>query len=202
MNIVCRALGVAGIGFWATAATAVAFLLWPGVSIAAEHDGGLPQLNPEKVATQVVWLALLFGAFMYLMVKRSLPLVETVIGERAGRVADGLEQAGALSEQARSITTEFEAMLTQSHGQAQMLLSQATEERARLAAEQMTKANRDIAARLAEVEIRIQSARAAAIAGMEQTAGEVVVSLVDKIAGQTIPMADATSSIRSLMTTR
>lgn len=72
-----------------------------------------PQLNPESFASQLFWLTLTFAA-LYLLVSRSaMPVIQSVLETRRAKIADDLEAAEKLSQQALEAQMAYEKVEAQ-----------------------------------------------------------------------------------------
>ena len=62
----------------------------------AEAHGNFPPFDSSTFGSQLVWLALAFGALYLLMSKVALPRVASILEERHNRVSSDLDQAAKL----------------------------------------------------------------------------------------------------------
>ena len=58
-----------------------------------EHKAGLPQMNVNDFAPQLVWLALAFGVLYWVMSRIALPRIADAIETRNRQIADDLDAA-------------------------------------------------------------------------------------------------------------
>ncbi|MBW8881562.1 MAG: hypothetical protein JF615_09105 [Asticcacaulis sp.] len=157
-----------------------------GTTATTEHaeSGGLPQLNTEHWAGQIVWLLLIFSVFYVLMAGVFTPRLRKVITTRGSTIAEDLANARANRDEAEAQAREAAAETAAAHASAR-----------KLAAEALARSNAEIAAltaaedvklnqRLAEAEGRIRAARDAAMAHVTDIAGETAQALVEKLTGK------------------
>src|SRR4051794_27035857 len=68
-------------------------------AVAAEeepHQGGLPQFDVSTFASQIFWLILACWALYYLLVRKGLPRIDSILEERQRRITADLDHAAAL----------------------------------------------------------------------------------------------------------
>src|SRR5208282_6274393 len=79
-----------------------------------EAGGGHANFPPFESATfpsQLLWLAITFGALYYVMSKIALPKVGAVIERRKARIAKDLDDAAAMHQQAAAAAAAHEKTL-------------------------------------------------------------------------------------------
>lgn len=152
---------------------------------AEEHgSGGLPQLQTEHWAGQIVWLLIIFAVFYVLMAAVFTPRLRKVIGQRGSTIAEDLANARANRDeaeaQARDVAAETAAAQAASRKMAAEALARSNAEVAAQTAAEDARLN----ARLAEAEARIRAARDTAMAHVSDIAGETAQVLVEKLTGK------------------
>ena len=73
---------------------------------AAEHGGGLPQLDALTFPSQIFWLIVCFATLYYLLSKRALPRVGDILEARQERIAADLDRAAQLARRSRGGAAE------------------------------------------------------------------------------------------------
>lgn len=165
---------------------------------AADHAGGLPQLNFETWPSQVFWLIVALVVLYYLMSKIALPRIASVLEERADAIASDLDRAEEMKRKAEEAEQAYKQALADARGKAQSI---AAETRAEIQAEideAMAEADADISARTAESETRIAEIRDSAIQSVRQVAEETAVAVVDRI----MPGVAGEDAVRSAVQAR
>lgn len=186
--------------FGRIASLAAGLVLLPVVALAQ----GMPQLNFSTPLTisQVVWGAVIF-LLLYSVLKRSgLPLVESVLEERAGHIARDLEGARAAKNRADDGMAEAEAATAKARSEAQAAINAALDAAKRAAAAQSDALNARLETRLHEAETQIAQARTAALGALRQVAAETATSVVTRLTGSPPDSAKLDSAIRAAMATR
>ena len=150
----------------------------------SHESGGLPQLNTEHWAGQIVWLLLIFVVFYVLMATVFTPRLRKVIANRGSTIAEDLANARANRDEAEAQAREAAAETAAAHAAARKLATEAVAksnaEIAALTAVEDTKLNE----RLSEAEARIRAARDAAMTHVIDIAGETAQALVEKLTGK------------------
>ena len=142
------------------------------VVFAASGGGGLPQLDPQVFAPQIIWLALTFGALLFIMSRIALPRIGEVIEERRSRIQRDLDEAERLKLETEKALATYEQALADARGKA---LRIAAEKRDGLNAEvaaKRTQVEGQISAKLAEAEARIQATKSNAHDGARADNGK------------------------------
>ena len=141
------------------------------------------QLDPSSFASQLVWLTITFVIFYLVMARVALPRISEVLETRQNRIAYDLETATSLKIEAENVLAEYEASMAKAHGDSQILLAQAAQERTAEAARRQDELSAKIAAQLGDAERRIDEARRAAMANIGEIAGDVALSATAKLIG-------------------
>ncbi len=166
------------------------------VGHAEDHgSSGMPQLNADDWAPQLVWLALTF-IFLYVMMARvALPRIATVLEERRDKIADDLDQAAQLKKETDQAIADYEAALAEARSKATAI-----------AAENRTKLNQEIeqmrsdmeaelATKTAEAEKQINTAKAAALGNVRGVAIDVTEQIVQQLIGDDVGEAALAQSV-------
>lgn len=151
-----------------------------------QESGGLPQLNPNDFAPQLIWLAILFG-LLYIIVSRvAAPRVSEVLKERQDRIKRDLQSAEDLKAETDAALAEYEKALGDARSNASAI---AKETRQRLTDEteaEKAKVEADLNAKMQEAENRIAETKNKALASVNDIAGETAQAIVSKLLGQDV----------------
>lgn len=156
-------------------------------ALAAESQGGLPQLNANDFTPQLFWLVLTFAALYLIMSRIALPRVGEVIEERRDRIQRDLDAAERLKGETEKALAGYEKALAEARGNASGI---AKEMRDRLAGEvdaEKAKVDKAIAAKLTEADARIAATKAKALASVNTIAMETAGAVLTKLIGQDVP---------------
>lgn len=150
----------------------------------AEKKSGLPQMNVQDFAPQLIWLALTFGLLYFLLSRVSLPRIGEVIEERRDSIQRDLDEASRLKGETEKALAGYEQARSDARSKAGAL---AREHQERVAAEsekERTKVDAQITAKLAEAEARISTLKSRALAGINDIAADTAGAIVNRLIGQ------------------
>lgn len=146
----------------------------------------MPQLdfgNP-LILSQVVWMALIFGALYMLLDRWALPQVASVLEDRAALIAADLVTARDAKEAADRAVAELRDAMARATAESQLAISTASAQAKAEAAERARVANEALDAQLAAAEQRIDAARTAAMGALREVAADTATAVVTRLTGQ------------------
>jgi F-type H+-transporting ATPase subunit b len=160
-----------------------------------EGHAGLPQMNVGTFPSQIFWLVVTFGLLFLVLWRKTLPMIEGVIGQRRGRIEGDLGTAESLRKEAQGALAAYEAALVKARDRAHQL---ADENKKSIAGElDRLKAAADAQAQnaFAIAERRIAAERGKAIAGVRTAAAEAAAEIVERLIGVPVSAEDAAKAI-------
>ena len=159
----------------------------------------MPQFWIEDFAPQMVWLIISFVALYFLMARLALPRIAELIETRHGRIADDLDQASELKNEAEAVIVEYEAALAEARSKAQLTITQATLE----SAQEMEKRNIELAETLAEgaaaAATRIHEAKVEALGELRIVATELALAAAERLLEAEVREADVAAAVETAM---
>jgi F-type H+-transporting ATPase subunit b len=184
---------------WMTAFVG-AWILLPAAAMAE----GMPQLDFKTPLTisQVVWGAIIFVVLYLLLSRSGLPLVASVLDERAEHIGRDLEGARAAKASADAGAEEARQAIAKARGEAQTAVSAALDEAKQSAAVQSEALNERLEARLQEAESQIAQARASAMGALRQVATETTASVVTRLTGTAPDQSRLDGAVAAAMAAR
>jgi len=180
----------------AAKALALVAVMLPGGAYAA---GNMPQLVPEDMPPQVVWLAILFGVLYLLMSTIAVPRISATLQARDAKISGDLAAAEKANEDARALIENYHQRLSQARENARGLTREREEADAAAATARLTQLSERIGAQIADAEKRIGEQKANALSGLEQMAIDVAQSAYAKLVGQPADASALNAKIASAM---
>jgi len=166
----------------------------------SQPSGGhanFPPFDASTFPSQILWLAIIFGALYYYMSKRFLPQVGGVIEARRARIAKDLDEATVLQQQADAAAAAHEKSLADARAKAQSL-AQATRDQLAAEADAKRKALEDeLSAKLAVAETQIAATRAQAMTNVASIAADATGAIVERLIGRNVDPAVIASAIEA-----
>ncbi|PSC04677.1 F0F1 ATP synthase subunit B' [Alsobacter soli] len=156
---------------------------------AHEAGGAFPPFDSSTFGSQLVWLAIAFGALYLLMSKVALPRVTRILDERHGKISSDLEAAAKLKAQTDEAIATYEKALADARANAQAI---AGETRDKLQAETDAKRKAleaDLHGKLDAAERQIVEGKAKAMQNVRGIAADATSVIVQQLVGRT-PSAD------------
>ncbi|HSI40060.1 MAG TPA: F0F1 ATP synthase subunit B [Xanthobacteraceae bacterium] len=158
-----------------------------GVEIATPpgeaHGSSFPPFDAQTFPSQLIWLAIAFGALYWLMSRIALPRIADILEDRHDRIADDLEEAARLKAESEAAAVAYEKALAGARSKAGAI---ATQTRDTLTAEADAGRKALEAAlneKLTAAEHQIAATKTAAMANVRGIAVDAAGAIVQQIAG-------------------
>jgi F-type H+-transporting ATPase subunit b len=170
------------------------------------HEGAGSHANfpPFEVSTfpsQLLWLAITFGALYYVMSKIALPRVGAVIENRKARIAKDLNDAAAMQQQADAAAAAHEKTLADARAKAQGVAQEAREKLAAEADLKRKALENELSAKLAVAESQIAATRAQAMTNVESIARDAAGAIFERILGRPADASAIAAAVASVKPT-
>jgi len=163
-------------------------------------EGGMPQLRfgEPLMISQVVWLFIIFGLFVFLCSHFLLPPVREVIEDRRARIGGDLEAARAARDEADAAAEAHRAATARARAEAAASLAAATQSANAEAAERASALNSRLDQQVKLAEARIAGARDTAMGALREAATDAAGALVERLSGLRDPAAVGAAVDRQL----
>ncbi|MGH1417827.1 MAG: F0F1 ATP synthase subunit B [Hyphomicrobiaceae bacterium] len=166
------------------------------VVLAAEGGGGLPQLNANDFAPQLVWLAITFTALYFIMARVALPRVGEVIEERSDRIQRDLDTAEKLKTETDEALTAYEKALADARANANTIAGETRDKLSSEVEQERHRVEDELAKKLSDAEASIAATKSKALESVSEIAGETASAIVDKLIGVNVSAADAQKALQ------
>lgn len=148
----------------------------------------MPQIDQiaSTFASQLFWLALLFG-FVYLVIgKGMLPKIQSTVEARDQQIAADLAEASKARAVADEIEDGWRARMAEARDASTAEVAAAKARASEASQKRLAEADRAAATQMAEAEQRIATARQGALASLDEVVAETSQSLVAKLTGVSV----------------
>jgi F-type H+-transporting ATPase subunit b len=171
---------------------------------AAAMAEGMPQLDFSTPLTvsQVVWGAIIFVVLYIILSRTGLPIVASVLDERAATISKDLDEARAAKSSADAGMAEADQAIAKARTEAQAAINAALDEAKKAAAEQAEMLNARLERQLQDSEAQIAQARASAMSALRQVAAETATTVVARLTGAEPDAGRMDSAIGSALAAR
>ncbi|HEX2943152.1 MAG TPA: F0F1 ATP synthase subunit B' [Rhodopila sp.] len=171
---------------------------------AAARAEGMPQLdfNTPLTVSQVVWGAIIFAVLYIMLARGGLPLVGSVLEERAAKIGKDLEEARAAKVRADAGMAEAEQATAKARAEAQAAINAALDQAKQAAAAQTEALNARLEKQLQDSEAQIAQARTAAMNALRQVATDTAGTVIVRLTGSAPDKKRLDRAIGSALTSR
>jgi F-type H+-transporting ATPase subunit b len=158
-----------------------------------EHESGVfPPFDPATFPSQLLWLALTFGALYLLMSRIALPRIGGILENRKSIIDADLAAADASRQKTDAAIAAYESALAEAKNKAQGIANQTRDAiQADLAAKRSA-VEADLSAKVSAAEARIASTKAEALTHVDEIATETAQTVVAQLIGEV-----STDSVRA-----
>ena len=164
----------------------------------APHSDVFPPFDTNHFSSQLIWLALTFGALYLLMSRVALPRIAGILEDRQATVSGDLDYSATLQKQAQAAGSLCEDLIAGARARAQALAEETHIRLAHEAVEQRKSLEHDLHERLAAAEVRISEAKARAMHNVEEIAAEAASAIVQQLTGKTPDASSIASAISTV----
>lgn len=161
--------------------------------------GGLPQLNADTFPTQIFWLGVCFAVLYFLVAGVAMPRVIEVVETRESRIAHDIDRADELRADAEALAFQTDKVLAAARAAAQAAMAEALEEVEAFRRDRLLRLEKDMEARLAEAEGRIEAAKQEALVSLDGTAADLARDVALRVSGQDIAPDVASRAVHDVM---
>jgi F-type H+-transporting ATPase subunit b len=154
-----------------------------------------PPFDSSNFPSQILWFAIAFGLFYYLMSRVALPRMREIIATRKAKIESDLAAAQKMQAEAREAAAAYEKTLAEARARAREL---AQETHAKVKAEQAARRaeiEADLDAKLKTAEVRIAETKAGAMANVGQIANEAAAAIVEHFTGRPADQTEVAAAV-------
>lgn len=160
--------------------------------------GVFPPFDPSSFASQLLWLAITFGIFYYLMSKVVIPRISGILGVRRDRITRDLDEAQRLKEESDAALAAYEQELTEARNSAHAI-AQSSKDKAKAEADQKRAASEaELNEKLAASEKQIATIKAKALGEVDGIASSAVAEIVKELLGGSVSKAEIDKAVAAV----
>lgn len=180
-KVEARSVGAMKLSRWIIPLLGAVLPMLPAAAMAK----GMPQLDftTPLTTSQVVWGALILIVLYFTLARNALPLVGSVLEERAAKIAKDLDEARAAKANADAGMAQADQATAKARAEAQAAINAALDEAKKAAAEQAEALNARLEKQLQDSEAQIARARASAMTALREVATETAATVVTRLTG-------------------
>lgn len=166
-----------------------------------EH-GAFPPFDPATWGSQLLWLAITFGALLYLMSRVVLPRIAAILENRSSRIAGDLAAAGRMKDETDAAIAAYEQALAEARQNAHAIAQQARDEaKARIDADR-ARTEAELQEKLTAAEGRIAQVKNEALAGVDAIARDATAAMVELLVGGEAGKGEVAAAVEAAMAER
>ena len=153
--------------------------------VPAEHGthGTFPPFQQETFGSQLLWLAITFGALYFLMSRIGLPRVGSIIEARSTRIASDVAEANQFKDEAEAESAAYDRALAEARARAHAIAEE-TRQAMNAEAEKNRRSLEDrLNAELAKAEQSISEVRTTAMSNVRGIAVDAAAEIVKTLLG-------------------
>ncbi|KAB0680261.1 F0F1 ATP synthase subunit B [Aureimonas leprariae] len=164
------------------------------------HEGAFPPFNGEFFPSQILWLAITFGVFFYVLRKTILPQIGGTLENRRGRIAADLDAAEKMKTDADAAQAAYEQELAEARARSHAIATEARDKAKADAEAERKRTEGELDGRLAEAQGRIGEIKTRALADVGQIAEDVTQTILADIVRIDVSREEAAGAVASVRT--
>lgn len=159
------------------------------------HETVFPPFNSEFYPSQILWLAITFAVFYFVMQKTILPQIGGTLGHRRERVAQDIDAAEKMKADADAAQAAYEQELAEARERSHRIAAEARDAAKTNAEAERKRVEGDLDAKLDAAQSRIGEIKSRALADVGQIAEDVTQSILSDIARVDVSREEASRAV-------
>jgi F-type H+-transporting ATPase subunit b len=173
-----------------------------GAEAGGGEHGSFPPFDPATWGSQILWLAITFGALYYLMSRVALPRVGAILENRSNRIAGDLAAAGRLKDETDAAVAAYEQALAEARQNAHAIAQEARDKsKAEIDADRAA-TEAELQEKLDAAEARIAEVKTSALADVDAIANDATEAMVETLVGGEVAKSDVAKAVEAAMAER
>ena len=156
--------------------------------VAEEHAPTVfPPFDPSTFASQLLWLAITFGALYLIISRAASPRISSILEQRRTRIEGDLKEADRLRQETDRAIAAYEQALAEARQRAHAIAEETrTSIRTDIDGKRQA-VEADLSRKVTEAEAAIQASKVQALRSVDGIAAETAAELVTRITGEASP---------------
>jgi F-type H+-transporting ATPase subunit b len=163
--------------------------------LVAETSAGLPQLDTSTWVGQIFWLIVTFLILYVALSRFILPRLRDTITNRSDRIADDLDSATRMTQDADEAEKAFEQSLRDARAKANNVAESTRQSLDAEITAELTAADAEAEREAEAAEARIRDIKQSALANIDSVAADVAGTLVERVTGKSVTPAAIKAAI-------
>ncbi|TKT81098.1 F0F1 ATP synthase subunit B [Aquamicrobium sp. LC103] len=165
--------------------------------VAHEAGGAFPPFDSSTYPSQILWLAITFGLFYLFLQKVVLPRIGGILEVRSDRIAQDLDQAARMKEEADAAVAAYEQELATAKAKANAIGQEARDNAKADAEVERKRVESSLDKKLAEAEARIALIKDAAMSDVGTIAEDTVGAIVQELVGAKVDKSAVSAAVKA-----
>jgi F-type H+-transporting ATPase subunit b len=162
------------------------------------HSGVFPPMDSTYFPSQLLWLAITFGLFYWVLQKAILPRIGGIIENRRDRIALDLDAAQKMKSDADGALAAYQQELTAARERSHSIAA-AARDTAKVDAEaERVRVEATLDEKLAVAQARIDEIKRSALADVGAIAEDATAAILDAVAGLDVPRDEVAGAVRAV----
>ncbi len=156
---------------------------------------GMPQLDANTYASQILWLILTFSLLYYLLKSKALPRVADILEARQERISNDLDKAANLRAEAEAAAEEYAKVVAEAQAKASEAIKATRDAVTADISERGAALDKELGAKIASAESAIDTAREKALAELDEVAVEAAQAATRQLIGVEVSATEAEAAL-------
>ena len=162
-----------------------------------EHEA-FPPFDPSHFPSQILWLAITFGIFYYLVSKHIAPRLSGIIETRENRIASDLAEANRMKDEADAAVAKYEQELAEARAKGNAIATEARDKAKGETDAERHRLETALSRKIADAEASINEIKNKALSEVATVAEDTAAEIVKQLTGVSVTKADVKSAVGAL----
>ena len=162
------------------------------------HEGSFPPFNSHYFPSQLLWLAITFGLFYFVLQKVILPRIAGILENRRDRIALDLEAAERMKSDADEAKAAYEQELAEARERSHKIAHEARDSARTEADNERKRLDGELDEKLENAQARIAGVRDEALKDIGQIAEDTAETILREVAGMDVSRDEVAGAVSAV----